>query len=748
MFNRELMYRHRIVEELYNQIHSAKKAPNDTHSKSLSLTQLQERTGINLPILKKQIQFLESKEIIKSEKKKSDLKWYLDQQSYFIDKTFLKERSVTNFDSYKRAFSYIGIPIALVVSLITLITRFPTGIISQSSNVATTTNEKSEISNNNVATNSLAVLPFTNISSDQENQYFTDGMHDDLLAHLSKAGGMKVISRTSVMQFKDTEQTIPDIAKMLSVSNILEGSVRKAGDDVKINVQLIEGQSDQHLWSEMYERKLTTDNIFGIQSEIAKKITEVLSIKIISNPSEQHKPKKYTSNLEAYENFLKARQLKETGEKNALIKAEKLLKEAIALDPNFSAAYANLGNLYIHLIFYAGYNPEEYYPKSLTTLKKSISLDSEQAEAYAGLGSLYHWWKRDYDSASINYEKALQLNPNLENSYYGYALATEQLTDQPLKAMKLLQSALEINPINPALLNVNANYLQQNRQFNLAKKTYSKGLEIAPNHPLLLSNYSRLFKNTGHLDSMAIINYHSIHENGKQGMYYDNYLLGLTYINLFDHLRTELESFEPSTRIETASKLYYQREYCFSQKDFNCVTTLSKELLEYKDVWKNTRFLNFEAAYFKKDYKLAISNYEKIYPSIDVSDSFSKYNFQEYNNLCAYLYCLKKSNQSTQLHSLNEEFRKILFDDSTVKSKSEEADLLYIKSLFLQMEGNSKQSIENLSEYLSLGNMNNLRWIKLDPIFEDLRNNQDFTSLLNKYDGLIADQQQAYLQEI
>ena len=185
------------------------------------------------------------------------------------------------------------------------------------------------------------------MEDDRDNQYFTDGMHDDLLTFLSKSNRLKVISRSSVAQLKNTDKTTREIAELLGVTHVMEGSVRRMNNQVRINVQLIDAASANSLWAETYDRQLTAQNIFEIQSDIASRISSSL-LQSVFDTVDPKGPEQYTENLTAYENYLRARQLKETGVAASLYEAKNLLEEAIALDDQFAEAYILLGNLHLH----------------------------------------------------------------------------------------------------------------------------------------------------------------------------------------------------------------------------------------------------------------------------------------------------------------------------------------------------------------------------------------------------------------
>jgi TolB-like protein/DNA-binding winged helix-turn-helix (wHTH) protein/Tfp pilus assembly protein PilF len=234
---------------------------------------------------------------------------------------------------------------------------------------------------------SIAVLPFDNRSNREEDQFFTDGMHDDLLATIAKIGSMKVISRTSVMGYRDTVKTIPQIAQELGVANILEGGIQRSGNQVRINVQLIDAVTDEHLWAEIYDRELTAENLFVVQSEITKKIADALQAEF-STDEQRRIDARPTDNLQAYELYLRGRYLwQRRGDQN-IRHAITLFEQATELDPQFARAWSSLGATHFTLPVYSDALMSEHYPLAVSAAQKALAQDDSLAEAYATLGGL------------------------------------------------------------------------------------------------------------------------------------------------------------------------------------------------------------------------------------------------------------------------------------------------------------------------------------------------------------------------
>lgn len=235
--------------------------------------------------------------------------------------------------------------------------------------------------------NSIAVLPFYNRSNREEDQFFTDGMHDDLLATIAKIGSMKVISRTSVMEYRDTIKKIPQIAQELGVAYILEGGIQRSGNQVRINVQLIDAATDEHLWAEIYDRELTAENLFAVQSEITKKIADALQAEL-STDEQRRIDARPTDNLQAYELYLRGRYLwQRRGDQN-IRHAITLFEQATELDPQFARAWSSLAATHFTLPVYSDTPRSEHYPLAVSAAHKALAQDDSLAEAYAVLGGL------------------------------------------------------------------------------------------------------------------------------------------------------------------------------------------------------------------------------------------------------------------------------------------------------------------------------------------------------------------------
>src|SRR6266849_1132929 len=229
---------------------------------------------------------------------------------------------------------------------------------------------------------SIAVLPFDNLSRDPDNAYFAEGIQDEILARLSKIADLKVISRTSTQKYKSAPSNLREIAQQLGVSNILEGSVQKSADQVRVKVQLINALTDAHLWSDIYDRKLT--DIFAVESDIAKTIADTLQAKL-TGAEKQMISGRPTSDTAAYELYLKGRSLWGKRGGDNLRQAIAFYEQAIARDPSYAPAYAGLAEAYVILPGYTAMAPRDVYPKAKAAALKALQLDEKLAEAHTAL---------------------------------------------------------------------------------------------------------------------------------------------------------------------------------------------------------------------------------------------------------------------------------------------------------------------------------------------------------------------------
>jgi TolB-like protein/Flp pilus assembly protein TadD len=326
-----------------------------------------------------------------------------------------------------------------------------------------------------ITNKSIAVLPFDNLSRDPDNAYFCEGVQDEILTRLAKVADLKVISRTSTQHFKSTPENLPQIAKQLGVAHILEGSVQKASDRVRVNVQLINALTDAHLWADTYDRKLT--DIFAVESEIAKTIAETLQARLTGSEKSSI-AKTPTVNPEAYELYLKGKFFAEKRTGADLRKSIEYYDQAIAKDPNYPLAYVGLANSHLLLSVYGALSPKEAASPAKAALKKALELDDSLAEAHASSG-LLATLELDLNRAISELERAIQLNPNNATSHHWIALPLMTM-GQFDRGVAEAKRAIELDPLS-LIINADLCWVYFNgRRFDEAEAQARKTLEMDP----------------------------------------------------------------------------------------------------------------------------------------------------------------------------------------------------------------------------------------------------------------------------
>ena len=347
-----------------------------------------------------------------------------------------------------------------------------------------------------IAEKSIAVLPFDNLSRDPDNAYFAEGVQDEILTRLAKVADLKVISRTSTQHFKSAPDNLPQIAKQLGVMNILEGSVQKANDQVRVNVQLINALTDAHLWAETYDRKLT--DIFAVESEISKTIADTLQAKLTG--SEKISIAKVpTANTEAYELYLKGRFFwnKRTGAD--LKRAIDYFNQAIAKDPNYALAYAGLADSYTLLSVFGAASPQDSIPQARVAAKKALELDNTLAEAHASSGRILSGYDYDFERAIAEFERAIQLNPNYATSYHWISNGPLTARGEFDRAITEGKRAVELDPLS-MIDNADLGQIYfYARRYDEAISQVGKAIEIDPHSYLAHYYLGQIYQLQGHL---------------------------------------------------------------------------------------------------------------------------------------------------------------------------------------------------------------------------------------------------------
>ena len=326
---------------------------------------------------------------------------------------------------------------------------------------------------------SIAVLPFDNLSRDPENAYFSEGIQDEILTRLAKIAELKVISRTSTQRFKSSPGDLPQIAQQLGVANILEGSVQKPSDQVRVNVQLIHAPTDTHLWAETYDRKLT--DVFAVESEIARAVAERLQAKLTGS-AEHVLASRPTENPEAHQLYLKGRYFWNKRTTDNLKTAIDFFEKAIAKDPAYAVAYSGLADAHAVLPYYAATSPKDDAGKALAAAGKAVKLDDTLAEAHTSLANALVL-NLQFSDAVPEFQRAIELNPNYATAHhwYGELLQNDGRTDE---ALAELRRAHELDPLSLVINSVLGSTLIVAGQDDAAIDQLQKTIAMDPNFDL------------------------------------------------------------------------------------------------------------------------------------------------------------------------------------------------------------------------------------------------------------------------
>jgi TolB-like protein/Flp pilus assembly protein TadD len=404
-----------------------------------------------------------------------------------------------------------------------------------------------------VSNKTIAVLPFDNLSGDPQNAYFSEGVQDEILTRLAKIAELKVISRTSTQRFKSAPNDLRQIAQQLGVANILEGSVQKANDQVRVNVQLINALTDAHLWADTYDRKLT--DIFAVETEIAKAVAEVLQAKLTG--SEQHViAARPTANTDAHQLYLKGRFFwnKRTG--SDLKKSIDYFQQAIAADASYALAYAGVADAYVFLPGYTAGSPQEFYPKAKAAAQKALELDDTLAEAHTTLALALWYYDFDFSQANKEFQRAIELNPNYATGHQQYGNNTLSALGRFDDAIAEGKRAAELDPLSLVInADLGMNYYYA-RRYDEAIAQLRKTVELDPGYYYAHVNLGQAFAAKGAFDE-AISEYQK-----ARALNDDPFVLGLLG-HAYVSSGNKTETLKILDQLKELSKQRYVSNYSF-----------------------------------------------------------------------------------------------------------------------------------------------------------------------------------------
>jgi TolB-like protein/Tfp pilus assembly protein PilF len=323
---------------------------------------------------------------------------------------------------------------------------------------------------------SIVVLPFANMSSDTENEYFCEGLAEELLNALAKIQGLKVAARTSAFSFKNKTVKASEIGRALNVKTILEGGVRKSGNKLRITVQLVNAADGYHLWSERYDREM--QDIFDVQDEITLAVTDALKVKLLGE-EKTSVLKRYTDNIKAYQLYLWGRFHANRFEPDSFQEAIRCYREAITIDPDYAPAYAGLADTYT-IASFSVLTPNEALPKAKEATKKALEIDDELAEAHTSLAIIEMYYDRNWINAEREFKRAIEFNAGdaYAHNWYGWFLGLMKRFDESMIELKLAQT---LDPLSSQPNAAIGNLYYWMRQPDRAIEEYRKVLEISPN---------------------------------------------------------------------------------------------------------------------------------------------------------------------------------------------------------------------------------------------------------------------------
>jgi adenylate cyclase len=291
---------------------------------------------------------------------------------------------------------------------------------------------------------SIAVLPFENMTGDPKQEYFADGFTEEIITSLAKISSLFVIARNSSFTYKGKAVKVQQVSEELGVRYVLEGSVQKFSSRIRINVQLIDAISGQHVWAESYDRD--PKDIFALQDEVILKIASAMSVNLTAG--EQARVwAEGTKSLEAYLKFLKGREYRLKGNRESNVMARRMAEEATALDPKYAEAYALLGQIYMNEVWLGTSRPKESIAKAMELTQKALALNGSLADAHSTLGMLF-WWSGRYDEGIAEAERGVELDPNSGYVYYALGFLL-RMAGKPKEAIPVIQKALRLEPMAP-----------------------------------------------------------------------------------------------------------------------------------------------------------------------------------------------------------------------------------------------------------------------------------------------------------
>ena len=347
--------------------------------------------------------------------------------------------------------------------------------------------EAREVANQGLDRYRVAVLPFANMSPDPNDEYFADGMTEEMISTLSSISGLTVISRTSTMQYKGAKKSLTEIGRELGAGTLLEGSIRKSGNRARITVQLLDAKEDRHIWAQSYDRDL--QDIFAVQSDVASNIAASLKVRLLEVEESQIR-KKPTEDTQAFLLYLQGRQLWSLRTEESVQKALGCFNEAIGKDPSFAVAYAGIADCWNVAESWGYSDTSEAVPKIKEAALKALKMDSKLAEAHTAYAMILGWHEWRWDEAELEFERAIELNPSYSTAHQWYAWSVLRMKRRLDEELREARKALELDPLAPIMHhNIGQTYYYR-EEYDEAVKHFKRGIEL--NRALASVDYYRI----------------------------------------------------------------------------------------------------------------------------------------------------------------------------------------------------------------------------------------------------------------
>jgi len=580
---------------------------------------------------------------------------------------------------------------------------------------------------------SIAVLPFVNMSDDQSNEFFSDGLSEELLNGLAKLEDVQVAGRTSSFQYKGTNPDLRDVGTELGVKHILEGSVRKAGNRLRITAQLIQADNGFHLWSETYDREFTAEDVFDIQEEITLKVVSELKVRLLPE-EEAVLAERPTQDIEAYNAFLEATQKEITRQAEDIEYAITKYKEAVRIDPTFSLAYARMAYAYSLLHVNGNIPLEEAREEARRNIDQALTINGNEGKAYQAMASYYNNLEIDPERAENAAERAVELLPNDAMAINMLQITYGDMEKSELQDEMLLK-AYNLDPLNPTIAGNYSGHLVQYERHEEALEVINSILERNPDYSNALTRKSAILANIpyGQIDEAFKFAYEA-YQTDRQDRNLINALIGysrdLDLYPLAEHFEEEMAKYYPSNSDVQFSRISQHFE---EGRYDSAEIKLEAYLGQFGDEMRENLHMYLSRIYFMQgNTDAAISIIEKYNPELNDEEL----ELNEYNSGVAMMYFqFKKRAGAFENKERLERLICDYFDDQAEESKAEGKMVqAYFDELTCDMIQENTEVIIETMEYSHFEQKNKRGWPQFvtapDIFFEGLKETPEFKELM------------------